>query len=414
MVNIREPREPVFPTSHCPTEWQLAEYRARADSAQARAITSAHLVHCEKCRLAAVLEGDALTDGAEEETLPNQPVVIPETFGAYRIVRLIGRGGMGAVFEARHTKLDRAVALKILPPRDSADPESAERFEREARIVAQLDHPNIVRATDAGETNGIAFLALSLIDGVDLARLIGVLGPLPIDDAIEISIQAARGLAYIHAAGIVHRDIKPSNLMLTADGTVKILDLGLALAPAARIAAESAGEVPLGTHDYMAPEQWHNPATVTEKVDVYGLGCVLFQMLSGHAPFGGPRSTLQQKRKAHLQQPTPQLDRNDTPPGLRSVLNRLLAKNPGERPEAAAISALLAPAGDRANLVRLLERSRLVSKYGFNEGPPTNPAVELPSPIRKREIPPVAWFLIGLTTMGLAALAGWALLSGWK
>ena len=146
----------------------------------------------------------------------------------YRLLSKLGEGGMGAVFKAVHTKLDRTVALKVLPAERMRNEQSVIRFEREMKAVGKLDHPAIVRATDAGEIDGTWFLAMELIDGFNLAKLSDLCAPLPVADACELIRQAAIGLQYVHEQGMVHRDIKPSNLMLTESGQVKILDLGLA------------------------------------------------------------------------------------------------------------------------------------------------------------------------------------------
>ena len=386
----------------------------------ARSSVAGHLASCEECRRAAVLP---LTSGGGADTVPDPPSV-PERIGPYRIHRLIGRGGMGAVYEARHTKLDRVVALKVLPSPMRVDREYHERFDREARVIAKLQHPNIVRATDAGEVDGIPFLALELLDGVDIARLVQSAGRLPIGDAVEIAWQAAAGLAHLHGQGIVHRDVKPSNLMLTTDSVVKILDLGLALTAeaAGRPDGRLTGITYLGTHDYMAPEQWVDATSVTDKVDCYGLGCVLFQMLAGRAPFGGPKMSPQAKMKAHIEQGIPALpDSGNAPPALIQLINRMLAKAPADRPSAAEIETALAPLRSSNRLLRLLEQSRLAPVTGFSDGEPTN---ELPRMTEepnantvlrpaKNWRPPTLWFLLGLVTTLVLVVTGWAIARWW-
>src|SRR5262249_40919805 len=169
------------------------------------------------------------------------------TLGHYRLVAKLGEGGMGAVYKAVHTKLERVVALKVLPAERLADPQAVTRFEREMRAVGKLQHPNIVAAHDAGEIDGTHYLVMELVEGSDLARLVRDRGPLPIAEACELIRQAALGLAHAHEHGLVHRDIKPSNLMLaraaqsSAPPTVKVLDLGLALLSDGHV--EAAGEL---------------------------------------------------------------------------------------------------------------------------------------------------------------------------
>lgn len=373
-----------------------------------------HIAECEACRRASALPLTA----CGTDTVP-EPVCIPERIGPYRILRLIGRGGMGAVYEARHTKLDRVVALKILPSPMTVDREYRERFDREARVIAKLQHPNIVRATDAGEVDGIPFLALELLDGVDVARLVQSIGRLPVGDAVEIARQAATGLAHLHERGIIHRDVKPSNLMLTSDGVVKILDLGLALTAeaAGRPDGRLTGITYLGTHDYMAPEQWADATAVTAKVDCYGLGCVLFQMLVGRGPFGGPKMSPQAKMKAHVEQPIPLLA--DLPRDLARLLRRMLAKEPRDRPAAGEVASELSRLRASSKLTRLLEQTRLAPITGFSDGEPTNEVplipdepstIPRPAPVW---VAPILWFLLGLMTTLAIVGAGWAAAKWW-
>ena len=410
-------------------------------------LATKHLDKCEACRQACADQSfpllpkplanqEPLTAHGSEDTIPDPPQT-PERIGPYRILRLIGRGGMGAVYEARHMKLDRVVALKILTGAMKVDREFQERFDREARVIAKLDHPNIVRATDAGELDGYPFLALELLDGVDVARLVQAIGRLPVTDAVEVTFQAALGLAHLHERNAIHRDIKPSNLMLSTDGIVKILDLGLVLTSeaAGRPTGRLTGITFLGTHDYMAPEQWLDPTSVTAKVDVYGLGCVLYQMLGGHAPFAAQRLSPQAKMKAHLEQAVPPLaDRNDIPQLLVNLIHRMLAKPAADRPSACDVAEELASFRAPNHIVRLLEQSRLAPITGFTDGDPTNealpPPVEesslilnpttrlivRPTPIPIQRGTPARWFIYGLiTTLAFAvAVAGAALWFGFK
>jgi serine/threonine protein kinase len=318
---------------------------------------------------------------------------IPERIGPFAVRRLIGQGGMGAVYEAVHERLGRPVALKILPAQNSVHPEYHARFEREAKLVGRLNHVNIVQATDAGNAEGVPYLAMELVDGIDVSKLVKQLGPLTVPDACEVARQAAAGLAHAHGRGVVHRDIKPSNLMITADGTVKVLDLGLALcADAFAGTGQLTGATYLGTHDYMAPEQWDDPSRVDGKADVYGLGCVLFQMLTGRPPFTG-RKSANLKLKAHLSETPPDLCemRADVPPLLGALLHRLLAKQPVERPLAAEVSAELASFTAGSNLPRLVERGRFGSAEHYDDNAPTQaiPNSIPPAPIPTVIPPPV-------------------------
>ncbi len=229
----------------------------------------------------------------------------------------IGRGGMGAVYRGWHPVMKKAVAVKILPRNRLADPQAVARLRREVEAVAQLDHPNIVRATDAGEHDGVPFLVMELVDGVDLGVLVRRHGPVPVADACELVRQAALGLQHAHERGMVHRDVKPQNLMLTRKGELKVLDLGLALL---RADGPANGLTPsgylLGTPDYMAPEHWEACHAVDTRADVYSLGCTLYALLTGAPPFGGPGYDSHLRKMAgHARDPVPPVAtvRPDTP-----------------------------------------------------------------------------------------------------
>ncbi|MCC7420853.1 MAG: SUMF1/EgtB/PvdO family nonheme iron enzyme [Planctomycetaceae bacterium] len=281
--------------------------------------------------------------------------------GVYRLEKKLGEGGMGAVWKAFHAKLKKYVALKVLPAHLLRDAKLVSRFEREMEAVGRLDHPAIVRAMDAGEVQGTHYLVMEYVDGQDLGQLVETKGARSVRDACEIIRQAAVGLAYAHTNGLVHRDIKPSNLFLTKDGKVKILDLGLARLQGDNLAADpgagltGTGQV-LGTPDYMAPEQWENTHTVGPACDLYALGCTLFYLLTGRAPFGDDRhQTLPKKMMGHVHETPPELSAvrgtlmarakkpsgspagealsppHDIPPEVEAVYQRLLSKEPSER-----------------------------------------------------------------------------------
>ena len=265
----------------------------------------------------------------------------PARLGQYEVQEKIGQGGMGTVYRAMHTRLKRPVAIKVLPAGRLRDPQAVARFQREMEAVGQLDHPNLVRAHDAGEAEGQHFLVMEFLDGINLAQLVRQSGPLTVVDACETVRQAALGLQYAHEHGLVHRDVKPSNLMLTTDRQIKVLDLGLAkLAEDAAVAGDmtSAGQV-LGTGDYIAPEQGENPRQADARADIYSLGCTLYYLLTGQAPFSGPQyATFMQKIMAHAKEPVPPIQtlRSDIPEGVVAILERMLAKAPEGRFQTAA------------------------------------------------------------------------------
>jgi eukaryotic-like serine/threonine-protein kinase len=267
--------------------------------------------------------------------------------GSYLVLEPLGRGGMGQVVKARHRYMNRQVALKLVrhDRRDSAD--TMQRFQREVRLLAELRHPHIVQAYDAGNVGDTWFLAMELLDGVDLERLVRQRGPLPVGQACDFIRQAALGLQHAHERGLVHRDLKPSNLFLTGEG-VKLLDLGLARAQAVSDEKQpgdlTCANTVMGTPDYLAPEQALDPRRADARSDLYSLGCTLHALLTGRPPF--PEGTLAQKLLAHQTAEPPAVEalRREVPPALAGLLRRLLAKSPAQRPASAAeVAAELAP-----------------------------------------------------------------------
>ncbi|MEX2217038.1 MAG: family 16 glycoside hydrolase [Phycisphaeraceae bacterium] len=247
---------------------------------------------------------------------------------------------MGSVYKAVHAHLQRPVALKLLPANLARNPAAVERFRQEMIAVGKLDHPNIVRAHDADIVDGHMFLVMELISGVDLGRLIRKRGAMSIEWACRLTRQAALGLHYAHQHGLVHRDIKPSNMMISKDGDLKILDLGLALLVSPDANANPDAEAPaiMGTADFMAPEQGVNSDLVDARSDIYSLGCTLYALLAGKPPFASDHpQTFFQKAKAHRTELVPPLSgvRSDVPPVLLDVLNRMLAKRPEDRIQSA-------------------------------------------------------------------------------
>lgn len=276
----------------------------------------------------------------------------------YRLLEPLGTGGMGTVFRAIHTRLDRVVALKTLPPGRLRSQAALARFEREMKAIGRLNHPAIVRATDAGEEAGVHFLAMDFVDGLDVSKLVRTLGPLDSGSACEIIRQAALGLQYAHDEGFVHRDVKPGNLMLEADPQlnlranrngrtaikVRVLDLGIALFGAASEAVDELTTIGqfMGTLDYMAPEQADSSHDVDARADVYGLGATLYKLLTGTAPFETPefRTPLSKMRALATQSAPPLLSRNpELPKGLAEIVDAMLQRDPAQRLATAADAA---------------------------------------------------------------------------
>jgi tRNA A-37 threonylcarbamoyl transferase component Bud32/capsular polysaccharide biosynthesis protein len=237
---------------------------------------------------------DTLLDGASTAFHPPTIEEIAAAFPQFEILELIGQGGMGAVYKVRQKDLDRIVALKILPPAIGQSPEFSERFTREARALAKLNHPGIVTIHEFGQRNGLFFILMEFVDGVNLAQLMKT-GRVSPREALAIVPQVCDALQYAHDQGIVHRDIKPENLLLDRQGRVKVADFGIAKVVAAVRDPMAGGNAPapenqtlagniIGTPQYMAPEQISHPCDVDHRADIYALGVVFYQMLTGELP----------------------------------------------------------------------------------------------------------------------------------
>jgi tRNA A-37 threonylcarbamoyl transferase component Bud32 len=303
-------------------------------------------VHRAVCAIPGSLDSDA----DARPTVPERAGAagLPQLAG-YELQRELGRGGMGVVYEAADAVMGRRVAVKLIHPELLRHPVAVARFCREVRAAARLAHPNLVTAFDAGQSAGHHFLAMELVEGENLAELLQRSGPLPVARACALVRQAALGLQHAHERGLVHRDVKPHNLLLASDGTVKVLDFGLAALTgdgAATGGATSAGAV-MGTPDYMAPEQADDPRAAGPAADVYALGCTLFHLLTGQAPF--PKGTAMQTLLAHQEEAAPSVRRlrPEVLPALDAVLRRALAKRPRRRfRSAAALAEALRPFAD--------------------------------------------------------------------
>jgi len=251
--------------------------------------------------------------------------------GHFRILDPLEAGGMGAVYKAEDTRLNRIVAVKVPLPCHHLDDSSRRRFLREARSVAALDHPSLCSIHEIGESDGHLFLAMPLYPGETLRARLAREGALPIDDALDIALQIAEGLAAAHDAGIVHRDVKAGNVMLLPRGTVKLLDFGLAKVEDSGLTLSRAA---LGTVSYMSPEQV-SEQRVDARTDLWALGALLYEAVTGHRPFEGERPVAIAHAILHQQPARPSTLRRDIPPALERLLFSLLRKNPAHRPATA-------------------------------------------------------------------------------
>lgn len=278
----------------------------------------------------------ALPETARAGGERHSPSPPPKVLGQYELLELIGEGGMGQVYRARHTKLQRDVAVKLMM---GATADSLARFSQEMVAAGRIDAPHIVRTTDAGEADGISFLVMEYIDGVALDKLLHRSGPLRVADACELVRQAAEGVAHLESLQMTHRDLKPGNLILDRSGEVKILDLGLA-----KLARAGAGELTkgfvIGTLDFMAPEQARDSAAVDSRCDLYSLGATLYYLLAGEPPLGRRRDAIERLHAIATERPVPLVERRpDVPAPLSRLVDRLLAKVPDDRPSSAAAVA---------------------------------------------------------------------------
>jgi serine/threonine protein kinase/Tfp pilus assembly protein PilF len=268
----------------------------------------------------------------------------------YRILEQIGSGGMGVVYKAEDLKLGRRIALKFLPPELTRDPDAKARFIQEARAASSIQHKNICVVHDIDETeDGLLFICMELLDGKTLRERIED-GPLPLDECIQITSQVAEALERAHAGGIVHRDIKPANIIITVDGTVKILDFGLAKV-AGRGLQTKAGAA-LGTVAYMSPEQTLGES-VDHRTDLWSLGVVLYEMLTGRRPFGGEYDQATLYAIVHEQHQPAGRVRADAPAGLEQIIDRCLEKSPASRyADAGAVIEALRTIGQKEHVQR--------------------------------------------------------------
>ncbi len=306
--------------------------------------------------------------------------------GNYVVLDKLGEGGMGVVLKAEHRRMRRVVALKVISAEALKNRGAIQRFEREMQAVAKLEHPNIVAAYDADQAGETHFLVMQFVEGEDLSAIVKRSGPLAVDRAVDCVLQAARGLEFAHQHGVTHRDIKPHNLLLSKEGVVKILDLGLARIEDPTCATQEAtltstGTV-LGTIDYMSPEQAEDTKSADARSDIYSLGCTLFYLLTGRVPF--PGDTVMKRLIAHREAALPSLLEHLAIQSRKSqssiaatldarlsrldtIIRKMIAKNPADRHASmsAVISdlqrCLTAPVERVAPVMVVSEESRLNS-----------------------------------------------------
>ena len=304
------------------------------------------------------------------------PLQMPLTIGQYCLIRFLGRGGMGDVYEAENLALKRREAIKFVRSRLILNHQALARFQTEIESTAQLQHSNIVSVYNAGQYEGRPYMVMEYLDGQTVHQYVRhriELGkPLSVDEAVEIVTQAARGLQYAHEKGFIHRDVKPGNLWITPDKTVKVLDLGLAIARA----RDAAGVQIVGTPDFMPPEQCSASGSPDPRSDIYSLGCTLFYILTGAVPFGGTDfSSSDKKMEAQRTRSLPPLAqfRKGIPAQIQNVVNRMTAKDPAKRYSSMAeVIEALKPKSFRKPLSMALAGAIVVAAlaaWAFNSQP---------------------------------------------
>lgn len=336
----------------------------------------------------------------------------------YTVVRVLGRGGMGTVYEVRHAALARRFAIKFLLPEFAANRDVLRRFENEAKAAGGLEHPNLAAVTDFGRaTDGSPYLVMEFLEGQDCAKLLRQLGPLPFPRAANIVQQACRGLAVAHRAAIVHRDLKPENLFVTdaGDGSdlVKVLDFGIAKLRPSEASVVTGTGATFGTAFYMSPEQARGAGEVDGRADVWSLGVLLYELLSGRRPFEGEQFLNIIHQILSVEPPLLATLRSDVPPELVAVVERAMTKDLSQRlPSVAALGEALAPFANRERAVQPVRAAQATAPTvptpatgialvaGGARSGTGQPGSSSPVPA----IPPVAWQARARPMLGLALL----------
>ena len=249
----------------------------------------------------------------------------------YEILRQVGRGAMGAVYMAKQSTMNRTVALKVLSQDATSNPKFVERFQREAQVVASLQHKNIVAAFDYGESNGWHYMAMEFVEGMTVKKMINRTGPLPEEQAVRITLDVASALKHAHAKNVVHRDVKPGNIMLDSDGVAKLCDLGMAKIEAGEDGSITRIGTTIGTPYYMSPEQARGETELDGRADIYSLGATVFYMLTGDVPFKDPSTAVVMAKHLTAELPWPSEVNPEVSDDASRVVAKMMAKDPKDR-----------------------------------------------------------------------------------
>ncbi|MFQ6014218.1 MAG: protein kinase [Anaerolineae bacterium] len=287
--------------------------------------------------------------------------LVGQTIGQYTIIRLIGEGGMGTVYEAVHAPLDRTVALKVMHSDLGKDETFVKRFMQEARSAARLEHPNIVPIYDTGEVEGLYYIAMKFLEGRTLDKMIGEEGPLGLRKAFRILDQLGSALDYAHGQGVIHRDIKPTNIMIGESDQVTVMDFGIAKALESQAILTQVG-VAMGTPEYMSPEQLQ-AQEVDARSDVYSLGIVTYEMLAGKLPFRAPTPIAMALQQVQKEPPSLAEARPDLPPAVVEIVSKALSKEPEARYQSAGEMARALQAASEKVVAEERREKKLASLY---------------------------------------------------
>jgi serine/threonine-protein kinase len=315
--------------------------------------------------------------------------------GDFRLLKKLGEGGMGTVYKARQVSMDRDVALKVLNKQLAKDKEFVDRFYREARSSAKLDHPNIVRGIAVGEEKGFHYLAMEYVDGESCEKILQEHGRFAVGDAVRIAMDVARALEHAHAKGMVHRDIKPENILITRDGTIKLADLGLAKETDDNHAITQTGHG-FGTPYYMPPEQARNAKNVDNRSDIYALGATLYNLLTGKLPFIGETAIEILTAKEEGQHSPARRHSSDIPELLDLVIDKMMARDPRARYQSASeLIAALDKAGCAADrLSWIASRTAPANQRPINSEPTKPSTAEIRPTIAEDPAPTQDLYLL--------------------